>query len=44
MIDKHFDVVVVGTGFSGLICRAYLTEAGASDVRILDMTPSVGGV
>ena len=41
-----FAAVIVGTGFSGLLCAMYLKEAGvASDaVRIFEMTPAVGGV
>tara|TARA_R110002073_G_scaffold47089_10_gene128057 strand:+ start:1611 stop:3188 length:1578 start_codon:yes stop_codon:yes gene_type:complete len=44
MSDTHFDVVIVGTGFSGLLCGAYLKEAGTTNIRIFEMTPSVGGV
>jgi cation diffusion facilitator CzcD-associated flavoprotein CzcO len=44
MNDKHFDVVVVSTGFSRLLCGAYLKETGVSDVWIFEMTPAVGGV
>ena len=40
----HFDVVVVGTGFSGLLCAAFLQEADITDICIFEMTPSVGGV
>ena len=40
----HFDVVVIGTGFSGLLCAAYLKEADITDIRIFEMTSSVGGV
>lgn len=40
----HFDVVVIGTGFSGLLCAAYLKEADITNIRIFEMTPSVGGV
>ncbi len=42
--QSHFDVVIVGAGFSGLLCATYLTEAGIENVRIFEMTPSVGGV
>ncbi|MFT6644096.1 MAG: ribulose 1,5-bisphosphate synthetase/thiazole synthase [Patiriisocius sp.] len=38
MKDKHFDVVVVSTGFSRLLCGAYLKETGVSDVWIFEMT------
>lgn len=40
----HFDVVIVGSGFSGLLCATYLKEAGVRDIRIFEMTPTVGGV
>jgi cation diffusion facilitator CzcD-associated flavoprotein CzcO len=39
-----FEVVIIGAGFSGLLCAAYLTEAGIEDVRVFDMSTSVGGV
>ncbi|MFT4563155.1 MAG: cation diffusion facilitator CzcD-associated flavoprotein CzcO [Gammaproteobacteria bacterium] len=42
--QTHFDVVIVGAGFSGLLCTSYLTEAGIDNVRVFEMTPSVGGV
>lgn len=42
--QSHFDVVIVGAGFSGLLCASYLTEAGIDTVRLFDLTPSVGGV
>ena len=40
----HFRVVIIGTGFSGLLCTAYLKDADIDDVRVFEMTPSVGGV
>ena len=42
--QAYFEVVIVGSGFSGLLCTTYLTEAGISDVRVFEMSPSVGGV
>jgi cyclohexanone monooxygenase len=39
-----FDVVVIGAGFSGLLCTSYISEAGIDNVRVFEMTPSVGGV
>ena len=42
--DSQFEVVIVGTGFSGLLCSSYLKEAGVTNIRIFEMTPSVGGV
>ncbi len=41
---SRFEVVIVGAGFSGLLCATYLSEAGVADLRIFEMTPSVGGV
>mgnify|MGYP001367207310 CR=1 FL=1 len=41
---EKFDVVIVGAGFSGLLCAGYLREAGVANIRIFEMTPSVGGV
>jgi len=43
-VQPEFDVVIVGAGFSGLLCTTYLTEAGIDNVRLFEMTPSVGGV
>lgn len=40
----RFDVVIVGAGFSGLLCASYLKDAGIDDVCLFEMTPSVGGV
>ena len=39
-----FDVVVVGAGFSGLLCTSYLVEAGFENICLIEMSPSVGGV
>ena len=39
-----FDVVIVGAGFSGLLCAGYLREAGVANIQIFEMTSSVGGV
>ena len=41
---SHFDVVIIGAGFSGLLCASYLTEAGFYNIQLFEMTPSVGGV
>jgi cation diffusion facilitator CzcD-associated flavoprotein CzcO len=41
---EHFEVVVIGSGFSGLLCTIYLKEAGIENVRVFEKTPSVGGV
>lgn len=42
--QAHFDVVVVGSGFSGLLATIQLKDAGITHVRVFEMTPSVGGV
>lgn len=42
--QTHFDVVIVGAGFSGLLCATCLGEAGVDKVRLFEMTPAVGGV
>jgi cation diffusion facilitator CzcD-associated flavoprotein CzcO len=39
-----FDVVIIGSGFSGLLCASYLMEAGFDNIRLFEMNPSVGGV
>ncbi len=41
---EHHQVVIVGTGFSGLLCTIYLKEAGITDVRVFEMQDTVGGV
>jgi len=42
--QPEFEVVIVGAGFSGLLCTSYLHEVGIDNVRLFEMTPSVGGV
>ena len=42
--QTRFEVVIVGAGFSGLLCATYLSEAGIGSLRIFEMTPAVGGV
>ena len=42
--DKHYQVVIIGAGFSGLLCASYLKEAGINNIKILEMGSSVGGV
>lgn len=37
-------VVIVGSGFSGMLCATYLKEAGVDNLCIFEMTPAVGGV
>ena len=43
-MEDRFDVVIVGCGFSGLLCGHYLREAGIEDVCIFEMNSSLGGV
>ena len=40
----NFEVIIVGAGFSGLLCTNYLKKAGVNSIRVFEMTPSVGGV
>ena len=41
---ERFDAVIVGAGFSGLLCAGYLKRAGIKNILVLEMTPTVGGV
>jgi len=41
---ESFDVVIVGGGFSGLLCGHYLKKAGIENFCILEMGSSLGGV
>ena len=34
-MEDRFDVVIVGGGFSGLLCSHYLREAGIENVCVL---------
>ena len=43
-VQEHFDVVIIGSGFSGLLCAIHLQEAGVDNICIFEMTRSVGGV
>ena len=43
MSNQH-EVVIVGGGFSGLLCGHFLKEAGIEDFCILEMGASLGGV
>ncbi|ORB75190.1 flavin-containing monooxygenase [Mycobacterium scrofulaceum] len=43
-ISADIDVVVIGGGFGGLLCGAYLKKAGVDDVRIIELGGDFGGV
>ncbi len=43
-MSEHFDVVVIGSGFSGILSLIHLKEAGVTNLRLFEMTPSAGGV
>ncbi|MGO9509503.1 MAG: NAD(P)-binding protein, partial [Mycobacterium sp.] len=43
-IDADIDVAVLGGGFGGLLCGAYLKKAGVDDVRIIELGGDFGGV
>jgi cyclohexanone monooxygenase len=43
-ISADIDVVVLGGGFGGLLCGAYLKKAGVEDVRIIELGGDFGGV
>jgi cation diffusion facilitator CzcD-associated flavoprotein CzcO len=44
MPTNPYDVVIIGTGFSGLLCSIYLREAGIENFCILEKNYCVGGV
>ena len=43
-MSNQQEVVIVGGGFSGLLCGYFLKEAGIEDFCILEMGASLGGV
>ena len=43
-ISADIDVAVLGGGFGGLLCAAYLKKAGVDDVRIIELGGDFGGV
>ena len=43
-VNDDVDVLVVGTGFAGLVTGARLKQAGISNVRLIDKAGDVGGV
>jgi cyclohexanone monooxygenase len=43
-IVEDIDVAVLGGGFGGLLCGAYLKKAGVEDVRIIELGGDFGGV
>lgn len=40
----HFEIVIIGAGFSGLLAGHYFKEAGFDSIRLFEKSPSVGGV
>jgi cyclohexanone monooxygenase len=44
VIDTEIDVAVLGGGFAGLLCGAYLKKAGVEDVHIIEQGGDFGGV
>ncbi|OBI17180.1 NAD(P)/FAD-dependent oxidoreductase [Mycobacterium sp. E2497] len=43
-ISADIDVAVIGGGFGGLLCGAYLKKAGVADVRVIELGGDFGGV
>jgi cyclohexanone monooxygenase len=43
-ISEDIDVAVLGGGFAGLLCAAYLKKAGVDDFRIVELGGDFGGV
>jgi cyclohexanone monooxygenase len=43
-MSEDVDVAVLGGGFGGLLCGAYLKKAGVEDVRIIELGGDFGGV
>src|ERR1700730_10930891 len=43
-ISADIDVAVLGGGFGGLLCAAYLKKAGVDEVRIIELGGDFGGV
>ena len=41
---KQYEVVIIGSGFSGLTCAHYLREEGIENICILEKNKSLGGV
>jgi cation diffusion facilitator CzcD-associated flavoprotein CzcO len=44
VVDHHVDVVIVGSGFAGLLAAARLREVGVERLRIIEKAGDVGGV
>ena len=42
--QAHYDIVIIGAGFSGLLAAHYLKDAGFASIRLFEKSPSVGGV
>ena len=43
-MEDRFDVVIIGCGFSGLLCSYYLRDAGINKICVFEMNSSLGGV
>lgn len=44
MATNQYDVVIIGTGFSGLLCSTYFREAGIENFCVFEKNDCVGGV
>ena len=40
----NFEVIIIGSGFSGLTCAHYLKEQGVENICLLEKNTSLGGV
>ena len=40
-MEDRFDVVIIGCGFSGLLCSYYLRDAGINNVCVFEMNSSL---